>query len=63
MKWKPLESINQLQPGEIVRNKTTKHPYNITANYGDRATGVSTCDVTNTIEWEILQKEHNHKLK
>ena len=55
MNWKPLNKIEDLEPGDIIRNKGEKSTFQVTANYGTRATAVRTADVTNPGEWEVLE--------
>jgi len=50
------EDLKQLQPGDIVRGKSSEISYVVTANYGTRVTAVRTQDITNAEEWEIVQK-------
>ena len=50
------EDLKQLQPGDIVRGKSSKVSYVVTANYGTRVTAVQTADITNAKEWEIVHK-------
>ena len=50
-----LVSLDQLQPGMIVRGRTSGDWYVVTANYGDRVTAVRTQDITNPDEWLIVQ--------
>lgn len=54
VEWTDFNDISALQPGNLVRNKATNGVFFIQANYGTRATGSATCDVTNPSEWELL---------
>jgi len=53
-KWKTLESIGDLNPGDLVRGKSGKVVAVVTANYGHRATAVRSYDITNAPEWETM---------
>ena len=52
----PLKSVADLQRGDIVRHRGPGPKAGVVdAVYGDRATAVSTVDITNAIEWEVLR--------
>jgi hypothetical protein len=54
-RYVPLRYLITLQPGDLVRSKLRRDtPYMVLANYGDHITAVSTADITNPSEWEIL---------
>ena len=48
-----LKSISELKVGNIVISKASGLSYVVAANYGDRATGMRTIDITNPIEWYL----------
>ena len=50
------EFFGKLKPGTIIRHKDSLRQFIITAIYGQRATAVSTVDITNPDEWEIVTK-------
>jgi len=50
-----LVRIDELKPGMTVRHKGSSDAYLIHACYGNRATAVRTVDITNPIEWEIIE--------
>lgn len=52
-KWVALETIKGLESGCEVRHKVSGNYYLVTANYGGRATGVTSVDITNPGEWEV----------
>lgn len=56
------EDFENLQPGDVVRNKHNKgNAYIIHANYGGRVTAVRVADMTNPTEWELVEKcTHKH---
>lgn len=51
----PVQSITELQPGDIIRHKGGAEALIVTANYGGRVTAVRTADVTNPIEWLVMR--------
>jgi hypothetical protein len=51
-----LNSINELQTGDIVRGKVNHQTYTVVANFGTRATAVRVADITNPIEWQVLRE-------
>lgn len=62
MKYEKLNSIDELQQGDIVRHRAFKElVYMIHANYGGRATGVRIADITNPHEWEILKSTEDNE--
>jgi len=48
------EQMSGLQPGNIVRGKSSGDAYVVTANYGDHVTAVRTVDLTNPGEWDLI---------
>lgn len=51
-----LNHISDLNRGDEIRHKgQSKSRYIVTGNYGGRVTAVSSVDVTNEIEWEVLK--------
>jgi hypothetical protein len=52
-----VTKLDQLQPGDCVRHKNGRVVYFVTANYGQRVTAVSTADLTNPNEWEVLRPD------
>ena len=52
--------IHDLEHGDVIRHKRSSGincgMFIVTANYGDRVTAVSTVDVTNPPEWELVSK-------
>ena len=61
MKWKEVNDLSELKPGMVVRGWRTKEPHIVTANYGNHVTAVSTIDITNPPEWEILSKPQSNE--
>lgn len=57
LRWDNVGDISRLLPGNLVRNRRSQNVYFIQANYGSRATGSSTCDITNPNEWEMLVQD------
>lgn len=49
--YRPVERLNQLPRGTIIRHRTSDQTYVVTANYGRRVTAVANVDVTNPSEW------------
>ncbi len=57
------KEFESLQPGDIVRGKSSFVSYIVTANYGNRVTAVHTADLTNPPEWDLVEKSQLlHKL-
>ena len=58
-KWQTVTDLSQLKRGSIVRHvsNTGNHgkAYVVDANYGTHATAVTTIDITNPTEWEVLK--------
>lgn len=50
------EEFDRLSVGDVVRGKSSREPYVVTAIYGSRATAVKTVDMTNPDEWDIASK-------
>lgn len=50
------DELQNLQPGDLIRGKVDGEAYVVTANYGSHVTAVRTADLTNPIEWDIIQK-------
>lgn len=48
--------LRALQPGDIIRHKGSFQAVIVAANYGSRVTAVRVFDVTNAIEWDLIQK-------
>jgi hypothetical protein len=48
--------INDLAQGMIVRHRGLGTRYAIMGVYGDHATGIWTCDISNPTEWEIVYR-------
>ena len=57
MEYIEITDIKDLNIGDIIKHKSERKSYIVTANYGDRVTAVLTVDVTNPIEWEVLHKK------
>ena len=55
------KELKDLQVGDIVRNKSGSEGYIITSNYGNRAIGVRTIDITNPSEWDLVVKVVAHQ--
>jgi hypothetical protein len=55
MKFKKLQKLKELKTGDIIRSRFNQEVYVVTANYGDRVTAVSTVEVTNPPEWEVME--------
>ncbi|RJP48763.1 MAG: hypothetical protein C4586_08595 [Anaerolineaceae bacterium] len=55
-KYESFSSISELKPGMIVRGKSTGQTFMVLVSFGDRVTAVSTADITNPDEWEVLKK-------
>jgi hypothetical protein len=52
--------FRSLKCGDIVQSRFDSTGYIVTANYGDRATAVTSVDMTNPTEWDLIQKA-NHQ--
>jgi hypothetical protein len=55
-----LQNLSDLRPGDIIRPKHGDINFVVTANYGNRVTAVKTADVTNPIEWEVMNEEKSN---
>jgi len=51
------EQFRKLRDGDIVRHKSEGSlPYIVTGNYGGRVTAVRSQDMTNPIEWDLIEQ-------
>lgn len=50
------EEMRGLRPGDIIRPKHGTEALVVTGNYGDHVTAVRTYDVTNAVEWDLIEK-------
>lgn len=50
-----------LKVGDIVRGRSSRQEYIVTANYGGRVTAVKTVDLTNPAEWELVSQVTQRK--
>lgn len=48
------KQFRELHPGSTIRHKHEAHAMVVCACYGDRVTAVRTADVTNPVEWDVL---------
>lgn len=53
--YHPVQSIRELDSGDIVRHRGSGTVYVVTANNGHSATAVKTIDISNAPEWEVLR--------
>jgi hypothetical protein len=51
-----IKDFNQLDRGDIIRHKSGGDTYLVNSNYGHRVTAVTTKDLTNPDEWELILK-------
>ena len=45
-----------LQPGDVIRGKSSFMTYIVTQTFKDRVTAVRTIDLTNHVEWDLIAK-------
>jgi len=58
MNYKEIIQIKDLKRGDIVRHKSRNGcSYVVNAVYGDRSTAVTTADITNPDEWEVMRSD------
>ena len=58
MGYKEIIKIKDLNRGDIVRHKSRNGTsYVVNAVYGDRATAVTTADITSPDEWEVMRSD------
>ena len=55
------KEFNNLISGDIIKHKSDHKCYVITAHYGNRITAVTSVDLTNPIEWELVCKHKNNR--
>jgi hypothetical protein len=61
--YQNILSVQELQEGDIVKNKTGgSKPAVVVASFGERATAVINCDITNPGEWMVLRDEDPNQL-
>ena len=53
-KKKPLEFVD-LKRGMIIKSKVSGCSYVVDVNYGLRVTALSSMDITNIDEWEVVE--------
>jgi hypothetical protein len=56
------QEFSCLQTGDIVKSDLGSKTFIVTSNYGGRVTAVTTVDMTNPFEWELVAKAH-HTIK
>jgi len=60
MNYKDIIQIKDLKRGDIVRHKSRNGcSYVVNAVYGDRATAMTTADITNPDEWEVMRSDRD----
>ena len=52
---RPVQSIKDLERGDIIRHKGTGKSYVVTANYGTTVIAVDTYQVSNPDEWLLVE--------
>ena len=58
MNYKEITQIKDLKRGDIVRHRSRNGTsYVVNAVYGERATAITTADMTNPDEWEVMKPE------
>lgn len=57
MTEKPIIELNELEPGDIVRGKTTGLSYVVTDNYGQYVIATRVAHITNPNEWIKIIKD------
>ena len=58
MNYKSITQIKDLNRGDIVRHRSRNETsYVVNAVYGERATAITTADMTNPDEWEVMEPE------
>lgn len=55
------EEMNDLRVGDLVRHATGGPVLIVTANYGNHVTAVTTRDLTNPPEWDVVSKAGHHR--
>ena len=48
------DQLSRTKEGDVIEHATTRQRFIVTGNYGGRVTAVSTADVTNPSEWEVV---------
>lgn len=51
--------LKELKTGDIIKHKSGDKSYVVTVNYGARVTAVTTVDVTNPVEWDVLRSTNS----
>lgn len=46
--------FQKLKPGDIIKHFDDNRAFVVTGNYGGRVTAVSSVDLTNPSEWEVI---------
>lgn len=54
-------AFKNLKLGDVVKNTMSGNRYIVHSNYGDRVTAVSTADLTNPSEWDLVHSSANHE--
>lgn len=50
-----VQSILELERGDIVRHVDSGNSYVVIANYGEHATAVRSIEISDPTEWEIIE--------
>jgi hypothetical protein len=54
--------FDSLERGDIIKPRYDHRTFVVTGNYGGRITAVSTVDMTDPIEWDLVIKSHNKEM-
>lgn len=54
-----IDSIDQLKPGDVIRNRGSGAGYIVTGNYGGYVVAIQQLTVTNPAEWLLVTNEEN----
>lgn len=49
------DQMRALRPGDVVQSLHTGLAYVVTGNYGNRVTAVRTADISNPVEWGLIE--------
>lgn len=51
------EAFRKLKRGDLVKHKHDRRTFVVTSNYGGRVTAVSSVDMTNPSEWDLVNAD------
>ncbi len=57
------KELDQLEPGDVIRNKGSSRSYVVLDNYGKRLIAIRTICISNPGEWDLILKAKHTRVK